>query len=613
MFTKLEGTLMLMQDSPDTRFRYTIWFDYTREAINAIQEGTMLAVTNFGSDDQTRRWSVLEVTGILPSHFALQSGSSGYPGFVVEAARSAAQDWESQDKEATEETTKIEATAIPTSLEIVESESYEDTSLDIGPETNMAMVGSKVRVLDSETTNLIANNGIDRKHEKNLTEIGTLARDPDVEILMRIDELIRTHFAIFGFTGVGKSNLLSTIVAKIFESTQEKVKLVFFDLMSEYTGLLIDQLLSEHVEGRLLTIGRNTLPEGTFRYINALNDAPKDTEATKQLLRSTLFPKALQGRRKQMAWAFLDFIKNQKIRYFDESKSTTVYNLFFTNDVVQWAKDRRQTKATNRMELTKKVLRELKIGDYKQARFTPDLAKRIREKLKELLEKPEHAEFQEDYGNHIGKLEELERSTAEHLDASTTLPEIIADLNDSTRHSLWIVQSHNPHALREFAHNLGNELYESRRLKGVIDPLVNFVFDEADEFIRSGGTGTYKNSAEIAETIARRGRKFGIGLGIATQRIRYLDTNIMSQPHTYFISKLPRASDRTAVSEAFGFGDEMLHQTFKFVKGQWLLISHDAIGLEAVPLPVKTEDANERIVAFLEANLPDWEAKYGNP
>ena len=92
---------------------------------------------------------------------------------------------------------------------------------------------------------------------------------------MRIDELLRTHFAIFGFTGVGKSNLLSTTVAKIFESTQEPVKLVFFDLMSEYTGLLIDQLLSENIDGRLLTIGRNSLPEGTFKYINKLYGAPE--------------------------------------------------------------------------------------------------------------------------------------------------------------------------------------------------------------------------------------------------------------------------------------------------------------------------------------------------
>ena len=601
MFTKLEGTLMSMQESPDTRFRYTIWFDYTRESINKIQEGTMLAVANFGSDSNARRWSILEITSVMPSHFALQSGNLGYPGFVVESARSAAQDWESQDKEATEETTKIEATAIPTFLEIVESESYDDTSPSIESETNMAMVGSKVRVLDSETTNMIANNGIDKENEENIAEIGTLSRDLNVKILMRIDELLRTHFAIFGFTGVGKSNLLSTTVAKIFESTQEPVKLVFFDLMGEYTGLLIDQLLSDNVDGHLLTIGRNTLPEGTFKFINNLNDAPEDTEATKQLLRYTLFPKALLGSRKKMAWAFLDFIRSEKLHYFNESKSITVYDLFFT-DEVSWAKERRATKRANRAELTKTALKESNIRtDYKKARFSPDLAKRIREKLQELLEQPEHAEFLEDYANHISKLEELERSTAELLAASITLPEIIDDLNDKTRHSLWIIQSHSPNDLRDFSYNLGNELYERRRLNGIIDPIVSFVFDEADEFIRAGGKGSYERSAEIAETIARRGRKFGIGLGIATQRIRYLDTNIMSQPHTYFISKLPRATDRTAVSEAFGFGDEILNQTFKFGKGQWLLVSHDATGLEVVPLPVKTEDANKRVASFLDS------------
>ena len=601
MFKQLEGTLMSMEESPDTRFRYTIWFDYTREVINEIQEGTMLAVANFGSDANTRRWSILEITSVMPSHFALQGGNLGYPGFVVEAARSAAQDWESQDKQATEETTKIEATAIPTFLEIVESELSDNTPLNIGPETNMAMVGSRVRVLDSRTTNLIANNGIDEASEGNISVIGTLARDPDVKILMRIDELLRTHFAIFGFTGVGKSNLLSTTVAKIFESTQEPVKLVFFDLTGEYTGLLIDQLLSDKVNGHLLTIGRNTLPEGLFKYINRLQRAPEAIEAKEQLLRYTLLPKALQGKRDKLGRALLDFIKNEKVLYFNESQSITVWDVFFTNDVVPWNKDRRQAKHASRKELTKKALRESKIWtNYKKIRFSPNIAKQIREKLQELLNQDEHSEFQEDYVNHISKLQELEQSTAENLAASMTLPEIINDLNEKKRHSLWIIQSHNPDQLREFSHNLGNELYESRRLNGFIDPLVSFIFDEADEFIRSGSTGSYGLSATIAETIARRGRKFGIGLGIATQRIRYLDTNIMSQPHTYFISKLPRVTDRTAVSEAFGFGNEVLNQTFKFGKGQWLLVSHDATGLEAIPLPVKTEDANRRIASFLD-------------
>jgi hypothetical protein len=185
------------------------------------------------------------------------------------------------------------------------------------------------------------------------------------------------------------------------------------------------------------------------------------------------------------------------------------------------------------------------------------------------------------------------------------LREIVDDLNDRSHSSLWVVQAHNPHELRAFSKRLGEALYEQRRLGGLIDPLVSFVFDEADEIIRRDATGSYAESAEIAQTLARRGRKFGLGIGIATQRIRYLDTNIMAQPHTYFISKLPRQSDRQVVAEAFGVSEELLNQTFKFKKGQWLLISHDATGLEAIPLPIKTPDANLRLAEWLNRTSPE--------
>ena len=444
---KFEGTLVLMEDSPHTRFRYTIWFDYTREAINEIQEGTMLAVANFGSDAETRRWSVLEITTVMPSHFALQGSNTGYPGFVTEALRSAAEDWETQEQEATEETTKIEVVAIPTSLEIEESELDPEKEPIIQRETNMAMIGSLVRVLDSCMTNRIANNDIG-ENEKNIAVIGTLAHYPKVKINLRVEELLRTHFAIFGFTGVGKSNLLSTTVAKIFESsTKEKVKLVFFDLIGEYTGLLIDQLLSDNINGRLLAIGRNTLPEGTFRYINYSSGRSErtKTEAAQQLLRHSLLPKALQGERDKMDKALCRLLEAENVRYFNESQSITVYDLFFTDNVVEWAADRRGANLARRREVSKVALRQvIQGGGYDTIHFTPDLARQIKERLQELLGQNQYDEFANDYTNHITKLAELERSTAEALDASTTLPEIINDLNDKTRHSLWIIQSHNP-------------------------------------------------------------------------------------------------------------------------------------------------------------------------
>lgn len=594
MFVKdMEGTLMELAEAPETRYRYVIWFDYTRQAINEIQEGTLVAVPNFASDGRVRRHSVLEVATILPTHYAMQGGVGGYPGFVVEAARSAAEDWESQDSESTEDTTKIRVVAIPTNLEIVEELDGEPT---ISTESNIAMVGAKVRILDTHYSNLVANNGIDKK-EKNLTVIGTMVRDKDVEILLRIEELYRTHFAIFGFTGVGKSNLLSTIVSKVMNDATEPLKLVFFDLMSEYTALLLDQLLSDKVHGRILTLGRHTLPEGLFRHINQLPRAPSPEQATQQLVQYTLLPKALVSMRDPFRRGLQDLINRGRIRCFEDAQSLTVYDLFFT-DQTPWAKDRRGANLQKRTDIIKGVLRSTMPGrDYKVTTFTPELAKAIREKLKDALKSD--STFAEDYQSILERLRDLETATAERLAVGVTLQQIIEDLNDSSHPSLWVIQSHDPHELRSFSKKLGEDLYEQRRQGGIIDPLVSFIFDEADEFIRREATGSYAESAEIAQTLARRGRKFGLGVGIATQRIRYLDTNIMAQPHTYFISKLPRLSDRQAVAEAFGVSEELLNQTFKFKKGHWLLISHDATGLEAVPVPIAAPNANDRLADWL--------------
>ena len=187
-----------------------------------------------------------------------------------------------------------------------------------------------------------------------------------------------------------------------------------------------------------------------------------------------------------------------------------------------------------------------------------------------------------------------------------TLDFIINQLNDQNHCSLIIIQAHDPDDLRDFAFELGRELFERRRQRGIIYPLVSFVFDEADEFIpgQYERDSSYSRSAWIVETLARRGRKFGIGVGICTQRVRYLKTSVMAQPHTYLISKMPRLSDREAIQEAFGFSEDMFRQTFKFSPGDWLLISHDATGLKAVPIPIHAQDANERIQNFLENQLP---------
>jgi DNA helicase HerA-like ATPase len=195
---------------------------------------------------------------------------------------------------------------------------------------------------------------------------------------------------------------------------------------------------------------------------------------------------------------------------------------------------------------------------------------------------------------------------------SNLLDNIVSLLNFQVRRdgppytpSLILVIGENENSLASFARQLIDRTFRDRRARSIIFPTVSFIFDEADVFIqrRERGEDDFSPSViEQATLLARRGRKFGLGLGIATQRIRYLDSSIRAQPHTYFISKLPRASDRQAIAEAFAISDESLEQTFAFTTGQWLIASHDATGLKSTPFPVQLPNANDAVRQWLAEN-----------
>jgi hypothetical protein len=169
--------------------------------------------------------------------------------------------------------------------------------------------------------------------------------------------------------------------------------------------------------------------------------------------------------------------------------------------------------------------------------------------------------------------------------------------------SLSLVIGENEGSISGFARDLIDGSFEGRRASSILYPVVTYIFDEADVFIRRPERGEGGDAGSViqqATLLARRGRKFGLGLGLATQRLRYLDTSIMAQPHTYFISKLARKYDREAIAEAFAISDESLEQTFAFTPGQWLVASHDATGLKGTPFPVQVPNANSAVGQWLE-------------
>lgn len=592
------GVLMKLEENEHSRYQFEVWFEYTRRAMNEIREGTMLTVPNYATTRDEKHYSILEVTALKPIHYAIGENPSGYPGFVLEAAKNAAQDWTGQDDESTEDTTVIRCTAIPTNLELFEGKEGQQSFQE---EENIPMVGSVVQILDTGPTQQVVNRDIDLVAEKDGLFIGgTLLRDDDVKIHVRVEDFVRVHFGIFGFTGAGKSNLLSTYITKLVTSPIT-VKVVLFDLMGEYTALLIDQINT--IEGAyVLCIGERTLPEPVFEFVNARDKTrPNAKPAVGAYAHFTLLPKALKAHQVQMALALGYLLKSSRIRVYQAVQSMSVYDVFYANSQ-SLANLGKGLGAANKARLKEMIKRLAPKGRYSEIQLNSAIVADILRKIKQ--EREQNSKDYKDFSKYLDPFESwlkgIQRSLGQELNCGIDMSQLVAELENPKRSSLIIVTSHNPNDMRTFAKEFGEAVYESRRKTGAITPLISFIFDEADEFIPQQDKGTYKDSREIVETLARRGRKFGLGVGIATQRARYLDTSIMAQPHTYLVSKLPRKSDRDAVAEAFGISEDMFRQTFKFRAGNWLLMSHDATGLRAIPIPIQTEDANERIRKYLE-------------
>ncbi|MCS7272598.1 MAG: DUF87 domain-containing protein [Fimbriimonadales bacterium] len=587
--------------------------------MNLIREGTLLAVENFSSSPIERRYSLLEVVSLLPMHYALGERPEGYPGFVVEAARNAARDWVEQEHEAMEEVTKIRCIAIPTNQEIRQNSN--GTSLDV--ESNLPMVGARVYVLDTASTTAVLNYGI--RHHQPRFEVGHLTRDSQVRVELVPEEMLRTHFAIFGFTGAGKSNLISTLIYKILQAyrscTAERqrsvVKILVFDLMSEYATLLSDCLL-ELSNACIVALTEETLPGAVLTYMEA---QPTDgnlqglrREARRALVRTTLYPKALAAYR-----AKFDYFWHEALKYQSPRLKVWKEEVGDLGKLLRSLWQPRGGLGANESEIRRRV--EAICGAFNGQPLTQETFQRAIAQIDNL----ESAQIQRNNQNvdllsttaareavreWKESLQEYAKSAilSRSLQPQFILSEqaLLSDLDSQEKSSLYVFQSSDPDLLRRVAARIGEKMFERRRWSGRIEPLVLFLMDEADEFIPQKAEGSYAESRAIAMTLARRGRKFGLCLGIATQRVRYLDTSIMAQPHTYFVSKMPRKSDREAVAEAFGISEEMFRQTFKFQKGDWLLMSYDAVGMEAVPIPIHCEDANQRIKQFLD----ELEQKY---
>lgn len=617
------GTVIAMAPEEYAGMSYLISFPYTRSYINTIREGTFVAVRNFASNTAKRTFSVLELVSVLPRHYALGSSPEeaerAFPGFYDEAAKSARVDWEQE--EPTELTTRIRSEAISTGIQL--DFAGEAAAPTIQPDHSLPMVGEEAHLLSDDLTNEIVNRGLMDGSVPTIAPCRMVLNDA-IQIRLRIDELLRTHFAVFGFTGSGKSNLLSGVINDLLRTESEQVKVVLFDLMSEYTALLVD-LLCEVDNACLLAVGQDALPGGDATLAYLRGDNPKLDQAVDGIVRTLLPPKELLARRADFAPSIRWLLENRRIRVLDATADLT------SSQVGHELADCLATgnPGSSRVPLLAWIRGRFPDDDY--SGVTRELLDRSAHDLAGMRDTGFVPGFGEGGGGAQRRFEAegapagapvklsvtaiqaidqmvaiLRRHSGElanplPANARITTAEFRTQLNTPGSPALFLIQANRDDDLRLTASSLISDVFNIRRVAGQVSPSVLFVFDEADEFMPGNTqTDSYAASRAAVATVARRGRKFGMGVGIATQRIAYLDTSIMAQPHTYFMSKLPRAYDREAMASAFGVTDDMMRKTLRFSKGQWLLMSFDAMGLENVPIPVQFTNANTRVREFLD-------------
>lgn len=581
--------------------QFEILMQYTKNAVDAIRAGDMIAAESYARvDNATKAYTVLSITSIEPKHFAAQ-GRDAYPGHVFESMHGIYDEMTSQTDEPRFHTTTITMTAVSTGFQFkfgpgqAELPSLERDALP-------PIVGASVRPLSANMVEHIVNQGIKEfKSFLHHKEFKT------VSVRLDFEKMLTTHTGIFGFTGVGKSNLVSSYLTTLLHDEITNVSTIVIDPNDEYVGLLLDVAKNHPDRFHYLLAGRGGMADPIVKAFGTPADEVPPATA-KLLIDQMHLPGALEYHKDSSPFA--EYLRDAA-GHVIERAAMLVSNM----DIAQWlhleanqmasegtaldtrrAIDRALRRAVTNpgpMSLKSLVALQKVMGDqnHPQNPFnfidTLPLGDSKRGTAKGIIGAVKDSI----------RLEIGERQAIRNF-PQVTIADIVAAMNKKNGDSkIYIVVGHDDSKVKRTIAETIDQLGQTRRESACREPYAHVLIDEADLYVplKSEGEAT-DEIKEKCTWIARRGRKFGVGLTIATQRATHLDTGIMGNLHTYFISKLPRSEDRRRVADAFGIGEDHFVPTFSFSPGDWLIISHDATGIQSTPIPTHAVNANRRIL-----------------
>lgn len=585
--TKLTGS---------ARYQCRIKVEYQKNLMGLLEEGILLAAKNFKQPEQgSERFTLMEISRVWPEHFGLRGLSDhGYYPLQFEIIEQSEDDWKTDDKS----TMIIQIDAIPINYDLIIDE---NCAFSFVKGFSYPVVGGSCYILNGDMINRMYNQRIAEKLGVDPTKTSGNARtDPRlglikmfeasktaIPIYVDFEKLVRYHFGVFAFTGGGKSNLMSNILRKLLLHDKD-TKVVIFDISCEYMFLLLDVLADPEVPAKVVLERRIDSIQQFFNNVVKPREYESDERTKAGLQRIVNQGKlAYYAKPRQRVPTYSQFIEE-----LDEQRKTSTDKPHYINAIdkihdaiLEYVEEHGlvENQQVNEdfvnyiAEIASKAVEEFRVHD-KSGLYAWATT---RSTIIDLMKKNRQKETQKTAGLTAEKIREL--------------------LEDKPTRILCISIS-DPYVIKDLAIELTQDLLVRRKRKFQVKPYILLVFDEAQEFLSSNSVGIDAKCSAHVETLLRQGRKYGLGVCIATQRLAYLNTNALQQLHTYFVGTLPRPYDRELVSDTFMIDKGILEKTLEFAPGEWLLSSYIATGMENVPIFIRADNAENEIEKYLKEN-----------
>ena len=405
-------------------------------------------------------------------------------------------------------------------------------------------------------------------------EIGRLSSNMNVSFTLSLNNLCSRHFAVLAMTGAGKSNTVAVILASILEKYPYS-RVIMIDTHSEYVPLA-----NKYPDVRVLS------PAGKIsRLLNARYGlSPKQLEIPLWTLSYEEITSILRldpsRATKQVMYLRNALQEARKKRYMRASTDDPIY---FEPEELKEALIKQGLRSRDRGSLDDLMLKYDSLLENTDLRYitSPVMSSKIYESY-EGEEEPKRSikTFLEIYG------QILEPGLT--IVALGGLPsEAQASTTATILRAIW-------------------RLISASVLAGSPIPTL-LIVEEAHNYAPQG---RWSPARGILERIAKEGRKFGIGLGVISQRPRELSQTLLAQCGTLIALRTVNPEDQRHILSSM---EDIMREMVEGLSG--LTTGEALISGQAAPLPaiVRVYNFQEKFNASLGGKDIEWIEGWSRP